>query len=52
MQKYMYLMNWEFLGAYLFLELGILCGYLPGMSKSVVLAGCSEIIDLGGVTKF
>lgn len=23
MQKYMYLMNWEFLGAYLFLELGI-----------------------------
>jgi hypothetical protein len=48
-------MNWEFLGAYFFLELGICVGiyrYIPGMSKSVVLSGCIEIIDLGNVTKF
>jgi hypothetical protein len=47
---YIYLMNWEFLGACLFLELGsCVCGYIPGMSMSVVLSGCIEIIDLGSV---
>jgi hypothetical protein len=33
MQKYMYLMNWEFLGAYLLLELGIYVGTYQALNQ-------------------